>query len=553
MSKKNNHQPSQNLFDNVEDWCQKHQLIIISSILGVFTLFSLLLFNLRVSEGGDDSTYIIRAVNFINDGSYPSFQGPFYPMFLSIFVAMFGIKLGLLKITSFALLLISIWLIYKTFKDRIAYTLLFSTLLIISLSSYFIYFTSQTYSEALFLLLQIPIFTIVFKMLEGESGSTNWKRITLLSVFILASYLTRTIGIGTLIAVLLFFLINKKYKDAAFIAGGFIVLLGLFLIIKGAIWQTSLFDSGQATTLIYKHPYQLDKGKETIGGFITRFIDNSNLYLSKHFLKMTGLRSSTTNSTIGLLTILLYSLFVLSSIKAFKNNKYLLFVAVYLLTMLGITFIVLQKLWDQYRLIIPFFPFMILFLLYGLWEFSQKQKSKLIHYLFFALVAVSIISTGAQSFSKIDLLTLRKNLKGDLYEGYTNDWKHYLAMSEFTGTDLPPNTLVAVRKPNMARIYANGKKFYGIYRFDTDDPDQLLQRLKDRKVTHVIMASLRKNPLINNGQTINTIQRYLYIISKKYPAVFKLQKQIGEVEPAYLFKIDYDEAVMKDTTNQETK
>jgi hypothetical protein len=174
MTKENN-PATQDLFESVENWCRKNQVTIIASILGVFTLFSLLLFNLRVSEGGDDSTYIIRAVNFINDGSYPSFQGPLYPMFLSLFVAVTGIKLGLLKITSFALMLVSMWLIYKTFKDKSAYTLLYASLLIISVSSYFIYFTSQTYSEALFLLLQIPVFMLVYQLLDDESGSTNWK------------------------------------------------------------------------------------------------------------------------------------------------------------------------------------------------------------------------------------------------------------------------------------------------------------------------------------------------------------------------------------------
>ncbi len=540
-----------NLSERIEDWCKNHQTNIIWSVLGIFTLLSLLLFNLRVSEGGDDSTYIIRAVNFINDGSYPSFQGPLYPMFLSLFVALFGINLGVLKITSFVLMLISLWLIYKTFKDKIAYTLLFASLLIISLSSYFIYFTSQTYSEALFLLLQIPVFTLVFKIFDDHTGAIHWRGLITLSALILTSYLTRTMGVGTLIAVILFFVITKKYKEAGIVAATFILMLGLFLVIKSAIWQTALFDSGQATTLIYKHPYQLDKGKETLGGFITRFIDNSNLYLSKHFLKMTGLRSATTNSTRGMLSIVLYGLFALSAFKAFKQNKYLLFVAIYLLTMLGITFIVLQKLWDQYRLIIPYFPFMVLILLYGLWDFSRTHKNKLMQYLFFGLVAISSLSTARQSFSKIDLLTLRKNLKGDLYEGYTDDWRNYLSMAEYVGDKLPENTMVAVRKPNMARIYANGKKFYGIYRFDTDDPDQLLQRLKERNVTHAIMASLRKNPLVNNGETINTIQRYLFIISKKYPTVFKLQHQIGKVEPAYLFRVDYDAAVTKKTTTKE--
>ncbi|MBK3517289.1 glycosyltransferase family protein [Carboxylicivirga marina] len=538
------------VFIRVEQWCSNNQKALIFTILSIFTLMSMLLFNLRISEGGDDSTYIIRAVNFINDGAYPSFQGPLYPMFLSLFVSLFGIKLGVLKLSSFALMLFCLWFIYKHFKGRVPYTLLFATLLLVSVSSYFTYFSSQTYSEALFLVLQLPVIALVFKLIDNKTNTFNWKTVALLSLAIFAGYLTRTVGVGTLIAVMVFLALDKRYKEAGAILGGFIVLFGFFLIIKSSIWQIPMFDDGQASTLIYKHPYQLDKGKETIGGFITRFIDNSNLYLSKHFIKMLGLRAAGPTAVYGFITVLLYAIFAYATAKAFKKNKYLLFVAIYLMTMLGITFTALQKLWDQYRLIIPFFPFMVMTVLYGLWELSQLKKSSLLKYLFLVLIGISFIGSAKQSFTKIDLLTLRKNLKGDLYEGYTDDWRHFLSMSEYAGKKLPEQSYVAARKPNMARIYADGKKFYGIYRFDTNDPDKLLQRLKDKKVTHVIMASLRKNPRVNNGQTINTIQRYLYIISKKYPEVFKLEYQIGKIEPAFLFRVDYKAAKSIESNNQ---
>ena len=53
-------------------------------------LFSFLLFNFRVSEAGDDSAYIFRAYALVKEFKFPSFQGPLYPMFLSIFVWIFG-------------------------------------------------------------------------------------------------------------------------------------------------------------------------------------------------------------------------------------------------------------------------------------------------------------------------------------------------------------------------------------------------------------------------------------------------------------------------------
>jgi hypothetical protein len=531
------------LLSQVESWLSLHQKKVIWMIMGAFTLMSLLLFNLRVSEGGDDSTYIIRALNFINSGSYPSFQGPLYPMFLSLFVGLFGINLGLLKMTSLILMLASIWVFYRIYRNRISFTLLFSTLLITCLSSQYIYFSSQTYSEALFILIQLPVFALVFRINEDTSGFINWKHLLLLSGAILPACLTRTVGVGALIAVLVFLILEKKYKHAAIVLGGFIAMMFVFLLIKSAVWDNGLFDGGQANTLLYKHPYQMDKGKETFSGFVARFIDNSNLYLSKHFLQMVGLKSLKLKSINGGLTILLYLLFFWGAFKAFIRNKYMLFTGIYTAVMLGITFVVLQKLWDQYRLIIPFLSGMILVLLYGIFEFAKEKKGNWLPRLAILLVVVCTISVIGQSFSKVDLMTLKKNLRGDLYEGYTDDWQHYLAMTEYVGKKLPADTYVAVRKPNMARIYANGKKFYGIYRFDSNDPDVLLKRLKDKKISHVIMASLRKNPAVNNGQTINTIHRYLYIISKKYPEIFKLEHKIGgEVEPAYLFKVDYKAA-----------
>ncbi|MBS2210642.1 glycosyltransferase family 39 protein [Carboxylicivirga mesophila] len=530
------------VFSVVEAWCSRHHPILIGSIMVLFSIFSLLLFNLRVSEGGDDSTYIIRAVNFINNGTYPSFQGPLYPLFLSLLVGLFGIKLGLLKLSSFALMLTGIWFIYRVFKERVNYTLLFSTLLISSLSSFYIYFSSQTYSEALFILIQIPVFAFVFKLIDDASDQLAWKPLILLSLTIVAGYLTRTVGVGALIAVLLFMTISKRWKEMGVLLISCAGILFLFLLIKQAIWSNGWFDGGQASTLMYKHPYQLDQGKETLSGFISRFIDNSNLYLSKHFLHMIGLKDVAVKSTNGLITLVLYVLFLVGSLRAFKRNKYILFTAIYVATMLGITFIVLQKLWDQYRLIVPFFSMMLLVVLYGLFQLAEISKSKMVQRLVLGLVLFSAGSAFSHSVSEVDLLTLRKNLRGDLYEGYTDDWRNYLSMAEYVGKELPEQAYVAVRKPNMARIYANGKKFYGIYRYDTNDPDELLKRLKERQVSHVIMASLRKNPAINNGQTINTIQRYLYIISQKYPLVFKLEHQIGTSEPAYLFRVDYDAA-----------
>ncbi len=531
---------SDDYFKKINAFFSENGTAIFWGTFAISILTSLLLFNIRISEGGDDSTYIIRASNLLNDGIYPSFQGPMYPMFLAIVMSFAGIKLGLLKIASLLFMGLFFYLFYKAFKDRIEPIVLYPVLFLLSVNSYVLYFSSQTYSEALFMALLALFFVVIFKFIDSQKeGAPFIKQYLILSLLLVLLVLTKTIGIGIVIAVILFFLIEKEFAVAGKILAAFILIFGGWLLLKGAIWGFDISSTSQATTLLLKNPYDASKGQETLLGYLTRFVDNSNLYLSKHFFKMIGLRDANTILVKPVLTVLLYVLFVFSFVDVFKRNRYLTFVGVFIVILLGATFVSLQKIWDQYRLIVPFFPFMLIFLVSGVVALFKKKMLVRFQIVAMLFLSVTVLFTASQSVAKADLLTLRSNLMGNRYKGYTDDWVNYLKMTEYVGERLGEETYVACRKPNMARINAGGKKFYGIYRIKSNDADVLLQRLKDKGVTHIIMANLRKNPAVNNGQTINTIQRYMSVIVNKYPNIFLLKHKIGNREPAYLFYIDY--------------
>jgi hypothetical protein len=543
MNKRNKKQRSSEYFQKLNDWLSARMDLLFWIIWGMFIFTGLLLFNVRVSEGGDDSSYIIRAINLLDQGSYPSFQGPLYPIFLSGLIAIFGLKLGLLKLSSLALMATFLFLFFKAFKNRIQAIVLVPVMVLLAINAYLQYFSSQTYSEAFFMALMGGFLVYFFNYLDRSSAikSPKDRLIQLLpsALLVLLLFLTRTVGIGLFLAVIFFFLIRKDFKNAIWFFLASLFVLIPWLLLKQMIWEVDPGMGKQATTLIYKHPYDFSKGKEDLMGYFQRFTDNSNLYLSKHFLKMIGWRAANVKSVIYALTILLYALLGWGLYRQLKQNKYLLFTGLLLIFSLGITFVSLQKLWDQYRLIIPYFPLMSLFLLAALVDLFQLKRLRPFQWAVVLFVIFSVFFTAGQTVDKLDLLTLRSNLQGDKFKGYTADWENYLKMTEYVGQKLPEETYVACRKPNMARLYANGKKFYGIYRLDTADPDTLLQTLKDREVTHIIMGSLRKNPEINNGQTINTIKRYISFIAQSYPQAFILEHKIGQSEPAYLFRINY--------------
>ncbi|MDP4282186.1 MAG: hypothetical protein Q8867_08570, partial [Bacteroidota bacterium] len=202
----------------------------------VLTLLSgLLLFDIRISLSGDDSAYIIRAYDFIHHFTYPGFQGPLYPILLSPFIGIFGVKVVPLKLISLILMLGFNWLIYKSFKDRIPALLITSMLLLMAINSFFLYYASQTYSEALFIFLQALTFLVFFKyFLHNEDHTTalQIRNYIFLTLCILGLILTRTIGITAFIAIAGYFLLKKQWKNLLGFTVSFAVLLTLFEFIR---------------------------------------------------------------------------------------------------------------------------------------------------------------------------------------------------------------------------------------------------------------------------------------------------------------------------------
>ena len=109
------------LFDRINRWFERHEKIIFYSLLFFSTLFSFLLFDAKVSDGGDDSSYIERAWSLLHEGKFPYYQGPGYPIFLSMIVKIFGLNVIALKMFSVVCQFGFVWFTYKAFVKRIPF------------------------------------------------------------------------------------------------------------------------------------------------------------------------------------------------------------------------------------------------------------------------------------------------------------------------------------------------------------------------------------------------------------------------------------------------
>jgi len=442
---------------------------LIWVFLGITFLFSLLLFDSRVSLSGDDSFYIIRASDFLHSFKYPAFQGPLYPMVLSVFVAVFGISLVPLKVLSLISILGFMYLFFVAFRNRIPSTLLVITLLAMSVNSFLLYYGSQTYNEAFYILVQMILVLVFFRKFIDvetvESQKEDIKRHLILAVSLLALVLTKNVGYSAVMAVTGYFLLRGQWKNLVYSIVAFALLMLVFQGVKYMLWdEGGLQFSSQGSSLSNKDYYNPQAGKEDVAGYFSRLTGNSNLYLSKHFISLIGLRKAEPMAAVNsVVTLLIYLLAIGSLILTYRKNKYLFFTALVTGAFLLVSFIILQVKWDQSRLVIPAIPMLMLILFAAVYYFSKIKQYKILQIAIPVLALVVFFQSLAVTAGAV-----KENRKIiGMYGGLTPDWKNYLKASEWAAINLPEDAIVACRKPSISFIYGKGRNFYGIMQLPT--------------------------------------------------------------------------------------
>jgi len=462
--------------DKLDTFFQKRLNFFFWTGIILTSVFTLLLFDVKVGPGGDDSAYISRAYDFLKEFKYPTFQGALYPIVLSPFIAIFGINLTILKFLSTIFLIVASIYFFKAFKNRIPSSLLVIAFLLASYNYYMLYFGSQTYSEAFFMMLQALFFYFTVKYFTTENFIPGRKEYLITGLILFLMCLTKNVAYASLMAIVGYFILSGKWKSILYILISFFIFFVPWEILKRVIWKADDIQfQSQGNLLMYKDFYNQSRGKEDFFGLIQRVIDNSHLYISKHFYKFIGFRSDAATDILPLLTVLTFGLFLVGIYFVFKKNKPLLFTSVYVLCMLLISFVSLQKHWDQWRLIIIYLPFMLLLVFSALYYSFKTVQLNSLQFIIPLLALIMLITSlrVTTDYVKIQKEVLARNLDGDLLFGFTPDWQNYMLMSEWAAKNTPAEYMIACRKSDISFIYG-GRKFYGIIKVPTSDIDSII-------------------------------------------------------------------------------
>ncbi|MCF8374112.1 MAG: hypothetical protein K9H64_20995 [Bacteroidales bacterium] len=548
------------VFDRLNKFFDSKLTVVFWLSMAVALIISLLMFDTKVSIGGDDSEYIIGAKKFLEGTQFPTWHGSFYPIFLSFFTLIFGINVVAFKVISIPLMLGHHFFMFKTFKSRVPSFVLFILLLVLALNAHILYFSSSTYSESMFFFLQGLALYIFFKLddklNEGATLSESWKKWLGFGGVMFLLFLSRNIGLGLIIAAVLYFLLNKKWMASLYTVASFLVFQLPFILYKKLVWGIiGSGAEGQFRTMFYKHFYDRSQGTEDFMGFLVRIWDNSMLYLSKHLYILLGFKPLGSTDTNAFLVIFTYLLFFVALYLIFKNKKQFFFVGIYLSVMIGATFVSQQKHWDQYRLILIYVPLIVLMISMGFYQLTKLKYLKFLQIFLavFLLVVPLLMLKQSVDQIKTNMPNLSKNMEGNTLYGFTPDWINYIEMCRYAAKTVPADAGIACRKPNIASIYANGRDFDGFYRVPSQNADSLLLKFENRNIKYVVLGSLRINPKMKTDRIINTMQNYLAIIQQKYPHIFRQLHTIGSDEPAYLIEILWENRSVVNTPKGSTQ
>ena len=391
-------QKGNSLFIRLDNYLGKRHKLIGLLITALALLMSLLMFDAKISTGLDDSTYIQQGFEYSKDffNHFFTSQAPFYAMVLALPIAVFGINIVALKLITLVFFVISVYVLYRAFRHRTSWLVLFSSLLIYATNSNALQYASLTYTEALYVLIQalfVWASLILISRLENDKSvkeiiSSNWKMLAIMATLFYFLFFTRTVGIAAIVIFGAFFMLRKEWKLMTIVPAFMVAAYFIFEGIKKMIWSNVDQFSTQSKILFQKDAYDATQGNEDFSGFITRLLENANQYFSSRFYEILGFREHPSEWNFGLMVLTVAPIIIMLVMALRKKDKVQLFNTLFIGGICGFTFLALQTSWGQARYIMILLPFIFIAIFGLMHQIFSKENMRF--YQFFALIVILI-------------------------------------------------------------------------------------------------------------------------------------------------------------------
>ncbi len=443
--------------------------LLLSAALGLLRFNSL-----QIGTSYDDAHYIILAESLSSGQGYqlinfprPQAERAFPPgwsLLLAPLTFLFPGNYSALKFFSLALSLASIVLAYNIFSKRLSSPYLEILTGLVALNPLLVGTSVTIMSESAYLFFSL-LAVYCFDIWQDKPEEKKLQLIILLAVIVFYTQLIRTIGISLFIALVLYLLFTRRFRDAG-------IAIGVF--IAGTLLQGWL--SGTLISSGYRSQVFNTSIPEKIGQMSSNAIGYLNETLAGSLIPVFGSNLTSFLGNYGLqalpmiLNIIILAIIVWGAVSRKKLELMDVYLAIYLLGILAF--------WNprvgsvKARFLIPIIPFLYFYFLNGVLALSKKN----IRILF-------------ASSAFIAMILLARNLQ-DWRNPVMNQMSDLSIGTSWVAENTPPDAIVMVNEPVPAYPHVRRKTVS----FPRQSQQSLEAFLTNQGVDYVVIAPRLQSP-----------------------------------------------------------
>jgi hypothetical protein len=437
--------------------------------------------SLQIGTSYDDAHYIILAESLSSGQGYqlinfphPQIERAFppgWPILLAPLTLLFPGNYALLKLFTLVLWLVSLFLMYKLFTKRIESPYLEILVGVIAINPLLIGTSVTVMSENAYLLFSLIVLTL-FDAWDGRKDGWNYRLIFLIALVALYIQLIRTVGLSICIALIVYFLLKRRFREAG-------ITTGIFAL--GALLQAwlNLRNGGAVVSASYESQVFNSSVIGKIGQMWANVLGYFSEILAGSLVPIFGEKvTSMVGPIIPLLANTIIILLVIFGLAISLKNFRLMdvYFVIYILAILAF--------WNprvgsvKVRFLIPIIPFLYFYFIQGMrWCINKLTKDNVT-----SSTRIMVGVTGA-----IILLLLARNLQ---------DWRNPI-MDQMTdlsiGTDwisqnAPADAIVMVNEPVPAYVHVQRKTVA------YPDDQNLEKYLDNQGVDYIVVAPKLQSP-----------------------------------------------------------
>jgi len=489
---------------------------LYASILFVGTLLAFsVVFDEDLDLNGDNTNYYMLGkalrlgkgytnIDLVTEVPATNFP-PGYPVMVAVTMTLFSEEIVTIKTANGIFFAVSVLLLLHLFH-RLSGSihLAFVASVSAALNGHLLRYSTIIMSEIPFLLFSTAaLLFFLHARSPSFAGLLRNPHLYLFFFCLIFSCYIRTAGLSLLGGVLLVLLLRRDWKYLLLVCGVFILAM-----LPWSLRARRLGAASYVSQFVLVNPYRPELGQIGFGDLLTRVVNNASRYVSYEirngcfsFLSFDYTRVGSIDPVhfaLGIVAVLVMAF----GVYAIRCHRAL--IAGYLLATLAIL-LCWPEAWVGIRFLLPVIPLLVFCFFNGLWAALRLLRGRFAPRL---------------QLGPLFLLPLVLPLVDDLPElhreaaaSYPAGWRNYFEMARWVRRNLPEDAVVCCRKSSI--FYMHAHRY--VTRYDLiPDPDEFIEHLRQRKVTHVIIDNLGfsstrlyLNPAVQKHRDLFTVLHWL--------------------------------------------